>query len=92
MSEVRQSLGEIPIVEDELKKAAGDEQLADESVANASNTPAPQKLVTADGTYATQSAFSSATPGSGSSNKDKKKVRNLSYLRFSGLLIECSSF
>ena len=76
MSEVRQSLGEIPIVEDELKKAAGEEQLADESVANATNAPAPQKLVTADGTYATQSAFSSAAPGSGSSSKDKKKVRN----------------
>ena len=27
MNEVRQSLGEIPIVEDELRKAAGDEQV-----------------------------------------------------------------
>ena len=53
MSEVRQSLGEIPIVEDELRKAAGDEQLEDESVAAAAAAPA-QKLVTADGTYATQ--------------------------------------
>jgi len=32
MNEVRQSLGEIPIVDDELRKAAGDEQLKDESV------------------------------------------------------------
>merc|ERR1719219_1164696 len=54
MSEVRQSLGEIPIVEDELRKAAGDETMEDESV----TTAAVQKLVTADGTYATQSAFS----------------------------------
>merc|ERR1711962_539862 len=50
MSAIRQSLGEIPMVEDELRKAAG---------------PTQQKLVTADGTYATQSAFSSAP--------DKKK-------------------
>ena len=27
MNEIRQSLGEIPIVEDELRKAAGDEQV-----------------------------------------------------------------
>ena len=28
MNEIRQSLGEIPIVEDELRKAAGDEQVS----------------------------------------------------------------
>ncbi len=33
MNEVRQSLGEIPIVDDEIRKAAGEEQLKDESVA-----------------------------------------------------------
>ncbi len=33
MNEVRQSLGEIPIVEDELRKAAGEEQMEDESQA-----------------------------------------------------------
>ena len=58
MNEVRQSLGEIPMVEDELRKAAGDEQLDDES-ASAAAPQQVQQLVTADGTYATQSAFSS---------------------------------
>ena len=32
MTEVRQSLGELPIVEDEMKKKAGDEGLDDETV------------------------------------------------------------
>jgi len=59
MSEIRQSLGELPIVEDEMKKAGGEEVLQDESVAAAGSTV--QKLVTADGTYATQSAFSAGT-------------------------------
>ena len=56
MNEIRQSLGEIPIVEDEMRKAAGDETMEDESVSQTS-TQKVQKLVTADGTYATQSAF-----------------------------------
>jgi len=60
MSEVRQSLGEIPLVEDEMRKAAGTEELEDESVLAAGGGQV-QKLVTADGTYATQSAFSSGT-------------------------------
>merc|ERR1719339_483612 len=56
MSAIRQSLGEIPMVEDELRKAAGTEENVDESLAAG---PTQQKLVTEDGTYATQSAFSS---------------------------------
>ncbi|XP_059092244.1 coatomer subunit beta-like [Tigriopus californicus] len=77
MSEVRQSLGEIPMVEDEMRKAAGDEPMPDESVTN-TNAPTQQKLVTADGTYATQSAFSAPATGSGSSGGgkgDKKSDR-----------------
>jgi len=61
MSEVRQSLGEIPLVDDEMKKAAGTEELEDESVAAAAGGQV-QRLVTADGTYATQSAFNTGTP------------------------------
>jgi len=60
MSEVRQSLGELPIVEDEMRKAAGEEAMEDESVAAMTAGASVQKLVTADGTYATQSAFSAA--------------------------------
>ncbi|NWZ66951.1 COPB protein, partial [Acrocephalus arundinaceus] len=57
MTEVRRSLGEIPIVESEIKKEAG-ELKPDEEV---SVGPA-QKLVTEMGTYATQSALSSSRP------------------------------
>lgn len=71
MNEVRQSLGEIPIVEDELRKATGDEQMEDESIVP-SASQSVQKLVTADGTYATQSAFS-ATEKEGS-RRDLEKV------------------
>lgn len=56
MTLIRQSLGEIPIVDDEIKKAAGEIQ-EDEMQTGGS----VQKLVTADGTYATQSAFSTTT-------------------------------
>ncbi len=63
MNEVRQSLGEIPILEDELRKAAGDEQLEDESISAVGGGGGAQKLVTADGTYATQSAFSNSKDG-----------------------------
>ena len=67
MTEIRQSLGELPIVEDELKKTAGEEALEDESVVQA-QTAKVQPVVTADGTYATQSAFTSdLKSGSGGS-------------------------
>jgi hypothetical protein len=32
MNEIRQNLGELPMVEDELRKASGDEQTKDESL------------------------------------------------------------
>ena len=73
MNEIRQSLGEIPIVEDEMRKAAGDETLEDESVTQ-SQTAKVQKLVTADGTYATQSAFDANKPQT--SNLKDERVRN----------------
>ena len=72
------------MVEDELPKAAGTEENVDESLAagptqateavlfSTSIFPLIQKLVTADGTYATQSAFSSAP--------DKKKGSEVKHL------------
>merc|ERR1740131_871743 len=62
LSVVRQRLGEIPMAEDEMRKAAGEEVLADESMATTGGNVT--KLVTADGTYATQSAFSQGSPES----------------------------
>lgn len=63
MSKIRQSLGEIPIVDDEIRKAAG-EQTDTENTAGQTSGPATtapsSRLVTADGTYATQSIFSAS--------------------------------
>ena len=65
MSKVRQSLGEIPIVDDEIRKAAGEQTDPENPLAqgtgSVTNPAAPSaRLVTADGTYATQSIFSAA--------------------------------
>ena len=55
LTQIRQSLGELPIVDDELKRAAGiDTSKDDETQIQKASV---QQLVTADGTYATQSAF-----------------------------------
>lgn len=50
---------QIPIVDAEIRKQAG--EAAEEE--NLSPTSAPRQLVTADGTYATQSVFSAASAG-----------------------------
>ncbi|PNF38616.1 Coatomer subunit beta [Cryptotermes secundus] len=57
MNQVRQTLGEIPLVDDELRLAAGEK--ADED--GIQQQVPIQKLVTSDGTYATQSAFNTAS-------------------------------
>lgn len=60
VQEIRVTLGEIPIVDSELKKAAGEEGQEDNED-KASDRPTPStQLVTAAGTYATQSAFTAA--------------------------------
>ncbi|CAG0920012.1 unnamed protein product [Notodromas monacha] len=61
MTQIRQALGDIPIVDHEMRKAAGDTEVESSATdITASGTPV-QKLVTADGTYATQSVFSSSS-------------------------------
>ncbi|MPC15383.1 Coatomer subunit beta [Portunus trituberculatus] len=62
VSSVRGSLGDLPIVEDEMRKAAGEageEEGGTEKAAQQHQQQ--QQKVTADGTYATQSAFSATT-------------------------------
>jgi len=79
MNEIRQSLGEIPIVDDELKKASGEEDLKDETaVVEACNKPT--KLVTADGTYASQSNFSAKEESGEISNFEKDRPPLRKYL------------
>lgn len=68
MTLIRQSLGEIPIVDDELKKAAGEIKEGDDTMSGGNI----QRLVTADGTYASQSAFSTVTP---TKKEDKPPLR-----------------
>jgi len=61
MSKVRQSLGEIPIVEDEMRKAAGEPSEGDAPAQQPTpSSTTTSSRVTADGTYATQSVFSAA--------------------------------
>lgn len=62
MARVRSVLGELPLVEAENKRQAGDKPPEEEEGSQAS----PAQLVTSDGTYATQSAFSSASTGTNS--------------------------
>ncbi|XP_059482364.1 coatomer subunit beta isoform X2 [Neocloeon triangulifer] len=56
MSQLRQALGEIPLVEDEIKKASGEK-----TEEEATSSVTVQKLVTSDGTYASQSAFNTTS-------------------------------
>ena len=71
---IRQSLGDFPIVDDELKIASGVENNEDEQIlrSNTSNTSTGQ-LVTADGTYASQSAFALNQSNKNSKDKDVDK-------------------
>lgn len=84
MTELRQALGEIPIVDDEMKKAAGEEN-GDKDVDLAMTSPVKQ-LVTADGTYATQSIFSTTT----SSKKAEQKPPLRAYLMDGDFFIAAS--
>jgi len=80
-------LGELPIVEDEIRKTSGEEAMEDESVVQA-QTAKVQPVVTADGTYATQSAFSSGDGksrggtggGTGGSGKEPERPPLRKYL------------
>jgi coatomer subunit beta len=67
MTFIRQSLGDLPIVDDEIRRSTGETK--DEQ--DTSMSAPVQRLVTADGTYATQSAFVSSNPA------DKKTLNGL---------------
>lgn len=56
MSRIRAALGELPLLEAENKRQAGEK-----SQEEGNGQTAPAQLVTSDGTYATQSAFSTAS-------------------------------
>lgn len=56
MARIRDALGDVPLVEAENRRQAGEKSPEDNAQAQ------PAQLVTSDGTYATQSAFSTAAP------------------------------
>ena len=59
MIELRKSIGDVPIVAAEIKKAAGEEEEAPEGEQPSESAPKKKSgpRVTADGTYITQSAL-----------------------------------
>ncbi|XP_018019307.1 coatomer subunit beta-like [Hyalella azteca] len=74
VSSIRSSLGELPIVESEMRKAAG-EEVANEEEKMQQQVPT-QHRVTADGTYATQFAFSAPGSKGTPTVDDRSPLRN----------------
>ncbi|CAB0015728.1 unnamed protein product [Nesidiocoris tenuis] len=74
MKQIKQNLGELPIVEDETKRAAGEktEEPAESTPSSGTGGSAVAKLVTSDGTYASQSVFSTV---SSSKKEDRPPLR-----------------
>jgi coatomer subunit beta len=72
---IRQSLGDLPIVDDELKRVTNSETNKEEDLVLKSNitNSTPHQLVTADGTYATQSAFALSSMNSSNNKEDGEK-------------------
>lgn len=66
MDRVRSVLGELPLVEAENKRQAGDKPPEEEGEGA---QPNPAQLVTSDGTYASQSAFSASSTSTYSSKQ-----------------------
>ena len=65
IKEIKSGLGELPMVEDELKRMAGSDENDDEEEDSKSKSSTTTRMVvTADGTYATQSALVSKTSAS----------------------------
>ncbi|XP_076054623.1 coatomer subunit beta [Oratosquilla oratoria] len=53
---IKGTLGELPLVDDEMRRTAG--EMGEEGAATSEKEKLSSKLITADGTYASQSAFS----------------------------------
>ncbi|KHJ98022.1 adaptin region [Oesophagostomum dentatum] len=72
---IKNSLGELPIVESEMRQMEGEETPQEESTEKKATA---KQLVTADGTYATQSALSATTK---TVAKEKPPLRHVSCKR-----------
>jgi len=77
VDKVKQTLGPVPIVDDEMRRAAPSSDAADGNAAGAAPAASPASVVTrvtADGTYATQSVFS-ASVSSVAKKEDRPPLR-----------------
>ncbi|XP_065827598.1 coatomer subunit beta-like [Oscarella lobularis] len=68
MDEIKKAVGEVPMVDSELRKAAAVEE-SDEAPSSSSSSTSGRMLVTADGTYATQSAYTAKASKKGAAEK-----------------------
>ncbi|KAJ8675970.1 hypothetical protein QAD02_011756 [Eretmocerus hayati] len=82
MSRVRSVLGELPLVEAENKRQAGDKPPEGEETSQST----PAQLVTSDGTYASQSAFSTAS----TDKKEEKRPALVQYMMNGDFFIAAS--
>ena len=76
MKEIKDGLGDIPIVDDEIRRMSGVEKDKEEGD-EAPKTNSHRMMVTADGTYATQSAF---VAKSGATSDEEKRPPLRAYL------------
>lgn len=67
VKEIKDGLGEVPIVDDELRRISKAEKSEEETPGK--DMSSQRQVVTADGTYATQSVFVSNTDGDSNSEK-----------------------
>ena len=65
IKEIKAGLGELPMVDDEMRRMAGNTEETEEEADAKSSSASTQRMVTADGTYATQSALVSKSGGKG---------------------------
>jgi len=75
MKEIKDGLGEVPIVDDELRRAAKDKE-GEEEEEKKEVSSAPKKMVTADGTYATQSVFVAKSAGGDLAGEQRPPLRS----------------
>jgi len=69
MKEIKDGLGEVPIVDDELRRVSKDDKGDDEESDPKDSSSSKRMMVTADGTYATQSVFVAKTAGESDSDQ-----------------------
>lgn len=76
MKEIKDGLGEVPIVDDELRRVSKDKDEEEGAAEKKDSAPTPKSVVTADGTYATQSVFVAKTSGGDGDAEQRPPLRS----------------